>query len=185
MKYRTSFVCIKLSKILWLITAILILTLILHIHLKSRGRSRQEDRFLAQARFTRDRLNEQNMKGLKLILEDPATSLEKREEASKKLIQAAENTDKEMRIEIVLKSKGYDRVVCYVDGKSATVMIKSLNPLKSSELHMLENLLKDTFRLENIKIQTDGLNGSFYGFLQENAAEVQHFCNNKYKKTPK
>ncbi|MCR4434264.1 MAG: SpoIIIAH-like family protein [Clostridiales bacterium] len=88
--------------------------------------SKQANDFFAQAKLDREVTRSKNTDELKKIAEDASLSKEEKTKAYDQMVKLASNSDKEMRIENLIKEKGYlDAIVLFGDDGSLDVVIKS------------------------------------------------------------
>lgn len=162
MLHRTIFVCFRLNRVLWLIFAIFVVCFGFNYVLGSKNKERAEEIYLSEARDARDKLNLQTLKELRAAVDDTNASKESREAASKKYIKQVEDMDKESRIELTLKGRGYKEVICSIDGNNAKILVKSQNPMDEKEIFEIQSFIKSTFGIDEVYIQNNNFRGSFY-----------------------
>ncbi len=82
--------------------------------------------FFAQAKIDKEMSRSKSSDSLKAITEDTNASSETRAEAYDKMMALVEAADKEMRIETLIKEKGFsDAVVLFADDGSIDVIVKT------------------------------------------------------------
>lgn len=82
--------------------------------------------FFAQAKMDKEMSRSKSNDSLKVITEDVNASKEIRAEAYDKMISLVDNADREMRIETLIKEKGFsDAVALFADDGSIDIIVKS------------------------------------------------------------
>jgi hypothetical protein len=163
MRDETVLVGIRFTRLIWLIVAICLFIGITQYHFHIKESRYQEEKFLAQARYTREMLYKLEIEAVKQKLEDPNISVEVREKLSSAYVNIVDTMSKEVQIELLLKGLGYDKVLCYIEGDTAKIMMKSLNSMESDEQTLIENMIKGTFSIKRVQILESDFRGSFYG----------------------
>jgi len=93
---------------------------------KTVSASKQANDFFAQARLDREVTRGKDTDALKSISNDPNAPKEAKTKAYDKAIRISENSQKEMRIENLVKEKGFnDVVVLFGDDGSIDIVVKS------------------------------------------------------------
>lgn len=93
---------------------------------KATSASEEANSFFAQAKLDREIIRSKNTDSLKEITESSSLSKDEMKEALDQIVKISNTTDKEMRMEALIKEKGYlDSVVLFGDDGSLDVVIKS------------------------------------------------------------
>jgi len=88
--------------------------------------SKQADDFFAQAKIQKDIVRAQDTETLKEITESADATDIMKKEASQQMMKIITNSDKEMRIETLIKEKGFsDVVVLFADNGSIDIVVKA------------------------------------------------------------
>ncbi len=88
--------------------------------------SKEANDFFAHAKLDREITRSRDTDSLRELTENENTSEEVRNEAYMKMIAIIDNTEKEMRIENLIKERGFDDVIVYIaDDGSIDVVVKS------------------------------------------------------------
>ncbi|MDT8716582.1 SpoIIIAH-like family protein [Clostridium sp. 19966] len=98
----------------------------------------------------------QNLSQLKTIADDKNMTDENRKQAQQKLSEATTANNYEKRIEEVLKSKGFEDAICYLesDNKKARIIIKSnSNELSPSQGAQIQDTVKSVANITNVEVQ--------------------------------
>jgi stage III sporulation protein AH len=109
--------------------------------------------FYAATKLTRDNQSAQTMQNLKSIIDDTNVPTQSKVDATKKFTDIADTSNKEMKIEAVLKTKGFDDVVCFVSDNKVTVIVKSKDPqLTDKQTKLIKSVILDETNIINMDI---------------------------------
>lgn len=88
--------------------------------------SKEANDFFAQAKMDRDVTRGRDTEALKEITEDPQASKELKSQAYEQMMKILGNSDREMRIETLIKNKGFsDVVVLFGNDGSMDIVVKA------------------------------------------------------------
>ncbi|AUS96164.1 hypothetical protein CDQ84_04765 [Clostridium thermosuccinogenes] len=88
--------------------------------------SKEANDLFAEAKLNRDMTRSKSESALKEIIEDENASQESRDEANKKMIEMVERTDCEVRIETLIKNKGFeDALAVFADDGTLDICVKA------------------------------------------------------------
>jgi len=88
--------------------------------------SKEANDLFAEAKLNRDMTRSKRESALKEIIEDENASQESRDEANKKMIEMVERTDCEVRIETLIKNKGFeDALAVFADDGTLDICVKA------------------------------------------------------------
>lgn len=110
--------------------------------------------FFEEAKITRDNKNAQTLQTLKTFIDDKNVSSDKREDASKKYTDLAMNTNYESKIETTLKSKGYEDVLCSIEGSKARLIVKAKDKLTDKDTRDMKNVVIGIAKIQEVEIET-------------------------------
>ena len=99
--------------------------------------SKMANDFFAQAKIDRDVTRGKNKDELQNITKDPESSKELKSQASEKMLDIIENSEKEMAIETLIKEKGFSDVVVFIaEDKSLDIVVKaqSLTDVEATQI---------------------------------------------------
>lgn len=82
------------------------------------------EKFFIEYKMERERVRGQQVELLQSIADDPEVGSEVKEKAKERLISVTENMEKEMELEGLIKAKGYEDAVLFVQTDSASVILK-------------------------------------------------------------
>jgi len=88
--------------------------------------SKEANDLFAEAKLNRETLRSKNESALKEILEDETASQEAKEAANQKIIEMVERTEQELRIETLIKNKGFeDALALFADDGTLDICVKA------------------------------------------------------------
>ncbi len=79
--------------------------------------------FFAEYRLERDRTRSRQLDLLQQIVENPESVAETRQEAQQKILEITNYLDQELQLEHLIKAKGFDDAVVFIQPHSVTVVI--------------------------------------------------------------
>lgn len=123
------------------------------ISLNDNNSNKTESNFFQENQIVRDNNNSQALQNLKALIDDEHTSKEVRADLSKKYTNLALATKNQSQIETLLKSKGYEEVLCYVQDNKVTVIIKSSEKLNEAQQKQIQDVVMDVTHIKDVEIQ--------------------------------
>ncbi|SFC96755.1 SpoIIIAH-like family protein [Clostridium uliginosum] len=108
-----------------------------------------------QSKSLREQHDSSTVQNLKAIIDDSNTSKERKEDATKELTQKTMNTDNEGRIELNVKNKGYEDVLCTLDSNKATVIVKSQDQLAEKDSVAIQEIVQNVSKIKDVIIQVE------------------------------
>jgi stage III sporulation protein AH len=112
-----------------------------------------QNNYFFELRSARDQQDSTTIQGLNSIISDANTSKEKKDEATKELTQKTMAKDYESKIELSIKNKGYQDVLCRLDSAKATVTVKSPNELQESETVAMQEIVQSVSKIKDVIIE--------------------------------
>jgi len=100
--------------------------------------SKETNAYFAQSKIDKESMRSKNIDVIKEIAQDPGSDKEIKAEANKQLLQLTSHSEKEMKIEALIKEKGYEDVLVYLgDDDTADVIVKapSLNASQTAQIY--------------------------------------------------
>lgn len=111
-----------------------------------------QDYFYSQ-RSVKDQLNATTTQKLKAITEDVNASQEKKDLAITDLQDKIMIQDKEGRIETNVMSKGFEDVLCFIEGNKVRVVLKVQDPLTESQTSAIQEIVEDVSSISDVIIE--------------------------------
>lgn len=107
-------------------------------------------------RDQKEQLDQQTMASLKQIMDDKNVAEANRNDATKKYNAIAVAQNHEQKIEQILKGKGFDDVICYLedDNSKARVVVKSKDKeLSSAQGKTIKDVVYSQAKISNVEVQ--------------------------------
>ncbi len=109
--------------------------------------------FFIDYRFERQQVRGDEIDYINTIINNPEADKEIKNEAQKQLLELTENMEKEMAIETLIKSKGFDDVVAIINSNSISVIVNKPELEPDEVAKILDIVTTQTGeKAENIKI---------------------------------
>ena len=112
-----------------------------------------QNQYFYESRSAREQQDSATIQTLNSIISDANTSKEQKDAATKELTQKTMVRDNEGRIELSIKNKGYDDVLCRLDSNKATVVIKSPVSLQEDETVAIQEIVQDVSKIKDVIIE--------------------------------
>ncbi len=105
----------------------------------SKGGTEESSDFFTQARIDREAGRSKSIETFNSLIENESADPEAKSAAQQGMLLLAQNTETETAIENLLRAKGFEDVVCYINNNLANVVVKtdaldSANTAKISEI---------------------------------------------------
>lgn len=117
------------------------------------GSEDREDDFFANYRLERDRVRGQQVEMLNSVVADANSDAATRKEAQQKLMEIAENMDRELQLENLIKAKGYNEAAMFIQPGSATAILKK-ESLAEEDVNSVADIISRVtgYNLEDIVV---------------------------------
>lgn len=115
--------------------------------------STESKNFFYDSRTEREQATASTIENLKNIVEDKNTSKEQREKAQKELTTATSNKENESKIEVSVKSLGFEDALCYIEGDKVRVIVKVKEPLTEKQSVQIQEIATSTSKLDDVIIK--------------------------------
>lgn len=109
------------------------------------------ENYLSQTKNDKKLLRSKATELLRSIIDDANTSEVAKKEAEKKLLSMANEIDNELKIETLLKAKGYNNCVVFILDNSVTVTLNKEN-VKNEDIAKINDIVYEITGNNNIKI---------------------------------
>ncbi|MCH3964149.1 MAG: SpoIIIAH-like family protein [Clostridium sp.] len=123
------------------------------VSFNSNDSQKSKSQFFEEARLNRDQKDAETLQKLKNLIDDKNVSQENRVEAEKEYTELAMDTDYESKIETTLKSKGYEDVICSIEGSKARVIVKASDNLTDKNTREIKDVVMSISKLEDVEIE--------------------------------
>ncbi|MDI6602126.1 MAG: SpoIIIAH-like family protein [Thermoanaerobacteraceae bacterium] len=112
-----------------------------------------EDSFISY-KLERDKMRSESIETLKEIVENEKTTDQTRDDAQKQMMELLRETEKETIVENLIKAKGFEDALVFIDDSSVNVIIESAKDLTPADVAQISDIVnRETgIAIENIKI---------------------------------
>jgi len=109
--------------------------------------------FFRDFRFEREYTRRQETEYIREVIDNPDTDVQLKQEAKEQLLEIASNMEKELRIETLIKAKGFEDVAVLLDKDSVNVIVDRQELMSEEVARILEIVMRESGQgAENIKI---------------------------------
>ena len=91
---------------------------------------------------------------MQAIIDNANSDQEAKDIANNSLIQKVELQEKESRVEMGVKNKGYEDAICMINNDKVTLYVKVNDDFTTEERAVLQQLVEDVTSLTDIQIET-------------------------------
>lgn len=109
--------------------------------------------FFYDSRSEREQANASTVQNLKNIIEDKNTDKAQKEKATTELTTVTKNKENENKIELGVKSLGFDDALCYIEGDKVRVVVKVKEPLSEKQSVQIQEIARNTSKLKDVIIK--------------------------------
>ena len=100
--------------------------------------------YFAESRIAREQERSVVKQELEKIINSKDAAKSAKEAATTKLMQLNDRALKENKIESLVKEKGFEDALCFIDDNGVEVCVKSDNPLTSEEANQIKDIIVKT-----------------------------------------
>ena len=113
------------------------------------------DRYFTESRLTRDNMYSQLIESYQNILNNTQISEEQKTISQNEIVKINETKNAIMIAENLIKNKGFDDIIIFVNGDSINVIVKTEN-LNSEQIAQIQNIIQRELKsdIENIHISS-------------------------------
>lgn len=110
--------------------------------------------YFYEARNLREQEDSKTVETLKAIISDPNTSAEEKKKTTTSLTQKTTARDYETRIELSVKSKGFEDAICFIEGNKAKVVVKNDKELTDVQTNEIQDIVINVANIFEVTIQS-------------------------------
>lgn len=114
--------------------------------------SKETKNYFVEYRLSRDKLRASLADRLDEIVNNEKTSEEVRKEAQREIIKLGNNSEKELQIEGLIKSKGFEDAIVFFTDKDIKVVV-SISELKEQDMVKILEIVKSETDYDNNNIK--------------------------------
>ncbi len=111
----------------------------------------EENDYFAECRLSRETARSESIELLKETFNSTAASAEAKAEAEDKIFEVSQNMENEVNIENLIKSKGFEDAVVFINGDTVTVTVKS-QKLTAPEAARIKDIVAQYVDAKEVKI---------------------------------
>ncbi|MFZ5644056.1 MAG: SpoIIIAH-like family protein [Bacillota bacterium] len=104
----------------------------------------EKEAFFVEYRLEREKSRSRQIEILREIVNNPSSSSETRKSAQDQLMAISKSISKEVRVENLLRAKGYKDAVACIDTRGVTVVLESGGMNSTEEARVIEMVSKET-----------------------------------------
>lgn len=109
--------------------------------------------YLYSQRITKDNETATTMEDLNALIADANTSQENKDIATLQLQEKIMIKDKEGRMELNVKNKGYEDVLCFIEGNKVRVVLKVEDTLTEEQTSAIQEIVEDVSNISEVIIE--------------------------------
>jgi stage III sporulation protein AH len=110
--------------------------------------------YFAEARLTREKTSEETVANLKEIIDDKNSTAENKQSAEQETVAIALEQQNEMKVENMLKGKGYKEALCTINNNKVNVVVRADNDkLTDQQQREIKDVILSVTQIRNIEIQ--------------------------------
>lgn len=113
----------------------------------------QSKNYFYEERIVKEEQDSVTTGGLEAVMADTNASQDKRDLASAELQEKIMKKDKEGRIELNVKSKGYEDVLCFIEGNIVRVVVKTEEKLTEEQTAAIQEIVEDVSAISEVVIE--------------------------------
>ena len=113
--------------------------------------------FFAQARIDREAGRSKSIETFNSLISNEDTDPETKETAQQGVLTLAQNTETETAIENLIRAKGFEDAVCYINNGTANVVVKA-ESIDSSDAAIISEIVSEQSGIASEKIKIVELN---------------------------
>lgn len=110
--------------------------------------------YFAEARLTREKTSEETVANLKEIIDDKNATVQNKQNAEQESMSIVLEQQNEMKVENMLKGKGYKEALCTINSDKVNVVVKGNNAkLSDQQQREIRDVVLNVTKIRNIEIQ--------------------------------
>lgn len=111
-----------------------------------------EEDFFASARLNRESGRSKSIETFNAIINNENTDAASKQSAQNGILELADNTETESAIENLIKSRGFEDAVCYINNSQANVVVKA-ESLDEAQVAVITEIVKEQTGIPSEKIK--------------------------------
>lgn len=115
--------------------------------------SESKNDYFTYARAEKDQNDTRTIETLKGIIENQNTSKENKDKATEEYTKLTTNQKYETSIELSLRGKGYEDVLCFIENNQARVYIKTKEKLTAKQVAQIQEVITSISQIREVIIE--------------------------------
>lgn len=109
--------------------------------------------FFYEAKSVRDKKSSETLEYLAEIINNDKVSQLDRDTAAKQKIALVMDQENETNIELALKAKGFDEILCLIENDKARIFVKNSGELTENQRKQIQEVVMSVAKIKNIEIE--------------------------------
>ena len=109
--------------------------------------------FFYEAKSVRDKKSAETLEYLAEIIDNENVSQLDRDTAAKQKIALVMDQENETKIELALKGKGFEEILCLIENDKARIFVKNTEELTESQRKQIQEVVMSVAKIKNVEIE--------------------------------
>lgn len=109
--------------------------------------------FFYEAKIERDKSGSETLQHLSEVIDSENVSQLDRDRAATQKIALVMDQENETKIELALKGKGFENVLCFIEQDKARIFVKSSEELTENQRRQIQEVVMSVSKIKNIEIE--------------------------------
>lgn len=124
------------------------------ISFNNNQKGESKSNYFTESKMLKEEETIKTLQNLKSIIDDESVEKEQKSKIIEEFSNISTNADKENRIEIALKGKGFEDVICMIENNSKVrVIIKSDKKVSDKQAKQIQDVVMSIAGLSNVEIE--------------------------------
>lgn len=110
--------------------------------------------FFYESRSVREQNDDRTINNLKAIIADENTTEDNKNAAQEELTVKTMTMDAESRIELSVRSKGFEDALCSIDDQTAKVIVKNDEALTQEQMNEIQDIVMNVSKIYDVTIES-------------------------------
>lgn len=109
--------------------------------------------FFYEAKSVRDKKSSETLEYLAEIIDNENISQLDRDTAAKQKIALVMDQENETKIELALKGKGFEEILCLIENDKARIFVKNTDEITDSQRKQIQEVVMSVAKIKNVEIE--------------------------------
>lgn len=109
--------------------------------------------FFYEAKSVRDKKSAETLEYLAEIIDNENVSQMDRDTAAKQKMALVMDQENETKIELALKGKGFEEILCLIENDKARIFVKNATELTESQRKQIQEVVMSVAKIKNVEIE--------------------------------